>query len=60
MNPNYPRPKHARYLNASQFRVHEPVGMLTPTRSMLIIPRVTSAPRTNAKPLTAGGHKHKK
>lgn len=49
MNPNYPRPKHTRYLNASQFRVHEPVGMLTPTRSMKVIPRVTSAPRVNAQ-----------
>jgi len=57
MNPNYPRPKHARYLNASQFRVHEPVGMLTPTRSMKTIPRVTSAPRAKVKPLRAG-HPH--
>jgi len=55
VNPNYPRPKHARYLNASQFRVHEPVGMATPTRSMKIIPRVTSAPRVSFKPL----RKHK-
>jgi hypothetical protein len=57
INPNYPRPKHARYLNASQFRVHEPVGMLTPVRSMKIIPRVTSAPQVRPKPLT--GHKRK-
>jgi len=55
VNPNYPRPRHARYLNASQFRVHEPVGMATPTRSMKIIPRVTSAPRVSFKPL----RKHK-
>lgn len=52
MNPNYPRPRHARYLNSSQFRVHEPVGMATPTRSMKIIPRVTSAPRAKPRPLT--------
>jgi len=58
VNPNYPRPRHARYLNSSQFRVHEPVGMMTPTRSMLIIPRVTSAPRGKAKPLTAGKKRH--
>jgi hypothetical protein len=40
-NPNYPRPKHARYLNTSQFRVHEPVGMTTPVRSMKIVPSVS-------------------
>jgi hypothetical protein len=59
MNPNYPRPRHARYLNSSQFRVHEPVGMATPTRSMKIIPRVTSAPQVRPKPLTAGRKKHR-
>ncbi len=41
MNPNYPRPKHAHYLNASQFRVHEPIGMQTPVRSMKVIPSVS-------------------
>lgn len=49
INPNYPRPKHARYLNASQFRVHEPVGMATPTRTMKIIPRVTSSSTVHPK-----------
>jgi hypothetical protein len=33
--------------------------MATPTRSMKIIPRVTSAPQVRPKPLTAGRKKHR-
>jgi hypothetical protein len=42
MNPNYPRPKHVRYLNAQQFRVREMIGMSTPS-SKIKVPRVTSS-----------------
>lgn len=58
INPNYPLPRHARYLNSKQFRVHEPVGMATPTRSMLTIPTVVSAPTVIGGPLRAWSHAH--
>lgn len=57
-NPQYPLPRHARYLNSKQFRVHEPVGMQTPMRSMLTIPTVVSAPTVIGGPLRAWSHAH--